>query len=201
MTKQTTQERMRRWPFTVLGLVFLVPLTLTGYVYYQLQQPLPVSEEESQDLAAVLVESIRVDDTASATTADLTHEWSVVYPDTVTMKIAGVAVYASIADSWPERIKGLSDTPYLPPEVVKLFVFDSPGFHSIWMKDMNYAIDILWLDESGSIVSVVAGATPESFPELFTPTVPALYVVETAAGFVATHAITVGDKVELPPGV
>lgn len=133
----------------------------------------------------------------AVTTPDTVSE-AELYPDTKPMTIKDVAVRASIAQSWPQRIKGLSDTPYLPEDVVKLFVFDSAGMHSFWMKDMNYSIDILWVDEAGVIVHIEENASPESYPAMFVPKTEALYVIETVAGFVAAQGIMEGDSVVLP---
>ena len=82
--------------------------------------------------------------------------------------------------------------------VVKLFVFGAAGSHSIWMKDMNYAIDIMWVDEAGTIVHIEEGIAPETFPESFGSPTPAWYVIEAAAGFVAANQIMRGDQVLLP---
>jgi len=125
-------------------------------------------------------------------------DWRTIYPNTVGITIGDVPVQASIADTMSSRIKGLSDTPFLPDNVVKLFAFGVPGSHSIWMKDMNYAIDILWAAEDGTIVHIEETVAPETFPRSFASPVPAWFVVETTAGFVGTHEITVGDKVVLP---
>ncbi len=124
--------------------------------------------------------------------------WREIYPTTVPITIADVSVEASVADTLPERIKGLSGTPYLPMGVVKLFAFGAAGSHSIWMKDMNYAIDIIWVDETGVIVHLEENITPESFPESFGSPTPAWYVIEAAAGFVAANQIVAGDQVVLP---
>jgi len=126
------------------------------------------------------------------------EEWRSIYPATVPIVIADTPVLASVADSMTERIKGLSDTPFLPENVVKLFAFGVPGEHSIWMKDMNYALDILWTDEQGTIVHIEESVSPESFPESFASPEPAWFVIEANAGFVASNTIAVGDEVALP---
>ena len=125
-------------------------------------------------------------------------EWRTYYPELVPIIIGSTSAYASIADSLPELIKGLSDTPSLPDTVVKLFAFGSTGKHSIWMKDMNYPIDIIWLDESGKIVHIVENVSPDTYPESFAPPTPALYVIETNAGFVASSSLSMGDEVIVP---
>jgi uncharacterized membrane protein (UPF0127 family) len=86
----------------------------------------------------------------------------------------------------------------LPEHVVKLFVFGVPGNHSIWMKDMNYPLDILWVAEEGEIVHIEENVSPDSFPESFSSPTPAWFVVEANAGFVASNTIAIGDEVVLP---
>ena len=135
---------------------------------------------------------------ATSTPTPPLEAWRSIYPNTVPMRIGDVMVQASIADTLPERIKGLSDTPYLPDHVVKLFAFGSAGSHSIWMKDMNYSIDIIWADADGTIVHIEEAVAPETFPESFASPQPAWYVVETVAGFVASNTVAVGDEIKIP---
>jgi uncharacterized membrane protein (UPF0127 family) len=120
------------------------------------------------------------------------------YEPLAPMQIDGVAVQASVAYTPTERSQGLSDTPALPRDIVKLFVFPESKKWGFWMKDMNYPIDILWLDQSASIVHIEEQVMPSSYPNSYTPEKPARYVIETAAGFVAEHAITTGATVDLP---
>lgn len=126
------------------------------------------------------------------------EEWRKYYPEIVPIVIGSTTVQASIADSLPERIKGLSDTPYLPDGIVKLFAFGAEGDHSIWMKDMNYAIDIIWVAKAGQIVHIKENVAPETYPESFASPKPAWYVIETQAGFVEKSGIELGDKVVIP---
>jgi uncharacterized protein len=176
------------WSTYVLLMLFLVLMGgLVGYVYYETQK----------NLAAVTAYEPPVNEEGEEVEITLDN-WELLYPNTISMKIADVYVQASVAKSWPDRIKGLSGTPFLPPQVVKFFEFESDGLHSIWMKDMNYSIDIIWVDADSNIVHIEEGATPESFPAMFVPATPARYVIETVDGFVKNNQIKVGDKVELP---
>ena len=125
------------------------------------------------------------------------EDWQTIYPNTVPITISGVTVEASVADSLVERIQGLSDTPFLPDTVVKLFAFGSPGSHAIWMKDMNYPIDIIWAARDGTIVHAVENIAPETYPESFASPTPAWYVIEAAAGFIEQNDVAVGDTVVL----
>lgn len=124
-------------------------------------------------------------------------DWRTYYPTTVPVTIGSTTVAASVADDLSERIKGLSDTPYLPEGLVKLFVFGANGSHSIWMKDMRYPIDVLWIEKEGSIVHIEESLSPDTFPESFSSPTPAWYVIEANAGFVSEHNITVGDQMTL----
>lgn len=142
---------------------------------------------------------------ASTTTAPTESEWRRYYPVTYDMTIGDVAVEASVADTLTSRIKGLSDTPYLPEGVVKLFAFGTPGSHSIWMKDMNYPLDILWVNESGTIVHIEEDVSPDTYiaanpqaSETFASPIDAWFVIETNAGFVSEHGIEVGSAVSIP---
>jgi hypothetical protein len=141
-----------------------------------------------------------VDPVADAVNEDKNDpvNWRRFYPNTIQVTLAGVPVLASVADTMSTRIKGLSNTPYLPDNVIKLFAFGVPGSHSIWMKDMNYPIDIIWIAEDGTIVHIEENVSPDTFPQSFSSPTPAWFVVETNAGFVAKHDVQVGDELIVP---
>jgi len=75
-----------------------------------------------------------------------------------------------------------------------LFIFPKSDKQSFWMPDMRFAIDIIWLDEYMKVVHIKESATPESYPEKFTTSVPAKYVLEVPAGFSKEKGIVVGDQ-------
>jgi uncharacterized membrane protein (UPF0127 family) len=182
-----SKNRMRVWPMYSLLAVFLMTAATFGVYGYLYSGD--VAEEDKQ-VAAVVNAKKKV------FTKD--DPWQLIYPGTQKMKIKDLVVDVSVAETWPDRIKGLSDTPYLPDNLVKLFIFDTPAFHSIWMKDMQYPIDILWVNANNKIIYIEENATPESYPNIFVPKDPALYVIETVAGFVETNQINIGDTVILP---
>jgi len=102
-----------------------------------------------------------------------------------------------VADDEVERIQGLSNTSYLGDKDGLLFVFEEPGLHGIWMKDMRFPIDIIWFGADMKVVSIEEDVAPETFPEIFLPDEPALYVLEGNAGFVQLHGIEIGDELRL----
>lgn len=195
------QKRSRN-NIRIIGSYFVLALFVfmvcgVGVIAYRSESTLVSDASVTATTSAVVLEN-----TATATPASAGAEVPVspatLYPNTKPMTIGSVTVQASIAQSWVDRIKGLSDTPYLPDDIVKLFLFESSALHGIWMKDMNYAIDIIWVDEALSIVHIEKAVSPDTYPTSFIPDVPARYVIEAAAGFATTHAIKKGDRVVLP---
>lgn len=81
-----------------------------------------------------------------------------------------------------QRTLGLSGRSCIGLQQVMIFEFQSPGKYGFWMKDMNFAIDIVWLDQNKKVVSVVENAVPSSYPQIFVPEETAMYVVEMQAG-------------------
>ncbi len=95
-----------------------------------------------------------------------------------------------------DQEKGLGGRESLGENEGMLFVFATPDKHFFWMKDMKFAIDMVWLDEFGRIVYIEKNATPASYPELFGPKKSSKYVLEIPAGFSDIQNIQVGDKAE-----
>jgi uncharacterized membrane protein (UPF0127 family) len=77
-----------------------------------------------------------------------------------------------------------------------LFFLGEPRKASFWMKDMKFPIDIIWLNESFSIVHIEHELQPcESVfsCKSYKPNSEALYVFETIAGFANKHDLKTGD--------
>ena len=111
--------------------------------------------------------------------------------------VGQVAVVVDVADTESLREQGLSGRLNLPEGQGMLFVFDTDGVWGIWMKGMQFPIDIVWADASGTVVTVAVNIAPDTYPDSFYPTIPARYVLELQAGFTATHDIVVGSKIVL----
>jgi uncharacterized membrane protein (UPF0127 family) len=113
-----------------------------------------------------------------------------------TVKIGDATVKITVADTPAERERGLSGHPGLHEDEGLLFVFEIPGKYGFWMKDMLFSIDIIWLNENREVIYIKKNATPESFPEVFTPPVDAKYVLEVVAGLTDEKNISVGNAME-----
>ncbi|MEK7472289.1 MAG: DUF192 domain-containing protein [Patescibacteria group bacterium] len=115
-----------------------------------------------------------------------------VLEEEVFVRTPNMLIRAKVADDEAERTLGLSGRDGLDGNRAMLFIFDKPDIHSIWMKDMKFAIDIVWLDEDKKVVSIDAGVKPDTYPKKFKPDTPSKYVVEFAEG----RASELGIKVD-----
>jgi len=108
-----------------------------------------------------------------------------------------VTVTVELARSVHEKMRGLSGRPALKPGHGMLFVYEQAQPIGIWMKDMRFPLDILWIRD-GRIAHVEKNAPPlvPSGPErVYTATGEA--VLEVPAGFADEQKIRVGDRVKV----
>jgi hypothetical protein len=116
---------------------------------------------------------------------------------TLHARLGGEVFVLEVADTEALRTKGLSGHAMLRKGEGMLFVFPEDNQYGLWMKDMAFPIDIVWLDSSYHVVDVKKSATPASYPEILTPVLPARYVVEIQDGFFEKHALKIGDTLEI----
>lgn len=112
------------------------------------------------------------------------------------IKIAGQEVEVDLALTASEHERGLSGRMELKENEGLLFVFDRPGRHSFWMKDMNFPIDIIWLAPDMKVIYIKKDARPELYPETYEPTSDAKYVLEVVSGFSEKNSLKEGDAIE-----
>ncbi len=115
--------------------------------------------------------------------------------------VAGRArVSAEVARTDRERELGLSNRPGLRDGEGMLFLFGGVVPASIWMKEMRFPLDILWI-RAGRIVMIKERAQPlrpDGPPEIFTAEADA--VLEVPAGFAAAQGLSLGDAVAVQGG-
>lgn len=100
-----------------------------------------------------------------------------------------------IADDKCKKDLGLSGMKSLQNNEGMMFVFGTMGQYPFWMKDMNFSIDILWVDENSTIVGVEKNVSPKTYPRSFGGDYKALYVLETQARYFDKNKIKIGDKI------
>lgn len=115
------------------------------------------------------------------------------FQSTTVLRLGTGVYHVRVADNDPERIQGLSGVKGMLDNQGLLMIFDEPGEWGIWMKDMEMALDIVWLDENKEVIYARTNVSPDiGTTHTFTPDKPAKYVVELSAGTVAKSGITLG---------
>jgi uncharacterized protein len=111
--------------------------------------------------------------------------------------IKNACVQAEVVSSEADRERGLMFKQALPENQGMLFIFDRPQNPRFWMKNVNFPLDIIWIDQAKNVVDLKLNAQPcKSEPcETFLPRASSLYVLEVNAGFVRQYGIAVGDRV------
>jgi hypothetical protein len=67
-----------------------------------------------------------------------------------------------VADTVNRRSQGLMYVSRLDADRGMLFLFDRPTRPSMWMKNMAFPIDLLFISADGRIITVARNATPDS---------------------------------------
>lgn len=96
-----------------------------------------------------------------------------------------------------EMMLGLSGRENLPAGYGMLFVFNDIGSHGFWMKDMNFPIDIIFIDDNFLVTGIEKEIATNTYPEIFGEDFVSKYVLEVNAGFADANGIKIGDKVNL----
>ncbi len=111
----------------------------------------------------------------------------------VILEIGEETFIVEIADNDEERVRGLSLREPIEANRGMLFIFDVSGNYSFWMKDMLFALDIIWINEGKRVVGIEKGIEPGTFPNKFYPPEPIKYALEIPAG---NSAIEIGDMLQ-----
>lgn len=117
--------------------------------------------------------------------------------DTATLSIASTTVEADLADNDCKRTLGLSGRASLSEGRGMIFKYEGEGSRGIWMKDMKFPIDILWIDEEMRVVGIEWAIAPSTYPKIFGENYKAEYVLELPVGFVIKNKVTLGSIISL----
>jgi uncharacterized membrane protein (UPF0127 family) len=92
------------------------------------------------------------------------------------------------------QTRGLSGRAALADDAGMLFVFGNEAEQCIWMKDMNFPLDIIWADSDKKVTRIERNVSPSSYPYQYCAT--AKYVIELNAKQVTRSAIIEGAKLD-----
>lgn len=120
------------------------------------------------------------------------------------IKVDDITLQVQIADTGPLQTRGLMFQEKLPYDQGMLFVFGDEGVRSMWMLNMQFALDLIWFDSDGNVVHIEKDTQPcKSALETMTCTFTngnneqAKYVLEVTSGFVDKFNITKDSKLHL----
>ncbi len=103
-----------------------------------------------------------------------------------------------LAMNGPQRTRGLMFVRDLPQMTGMLFVYESDGYMSIWMKNTYIPLDIVFARVDGSVSSIEYGAEPLSLRTMVA-TEPVRYVLELNAGVAKALSIDENSRLEWEP--
>ncbi|MBD3258252.1 DUF192 domain-containing protein [candidate division GN15 bacterium] len=121
------------------------------------------------------------------------REGSLSFVDPAGNRIETIAI--EIADTETERRRGMMYRKPLDDSQGLLFVFPQQAELSFWMRNTPVALDMIFADSTGDIVTIHKDAQPFSQGQ-YQSTKPAKYVVEVAAGYADRYGITASDYIE-----
>jgi uncharacterized membrane protein (UPF0127 family) len=111
----------------------------------------------------------------------------------ITVKVGGHALNAEVATTDAEREKGLMFREKMGANDGMVFVFDEPGYHSMWMRNTLIPLSVAFVDKAGTILNIL-DMEPRT-ESLNTAAGPASYAIETNKGWFAHRKVKAGDKV------
>ena len=123
-----------------------------------------------------------------------------------TVQLDDKTLQVYLADTDPRRMRGLmwETESFLANDKGMLFVFDEPGKRSMWMKNMQFHLDIIWFDQNGDVVEIKKNVPPCITPlEVMScksdgvSADNAQYVLEMTSGYIDENSITEKSKLEI----
>ena len=111
------------------------------------------------------------------------------------LEIGGKEIKIDISDNDCKRVQGLSDRKDMSENNGMLFIFDKEGNYPFWMKEMNFSIDIIWVDDNFNVVGIEKSVATSTYPEAFGEKYSAKYVLELSSGFSDKNNVEVGNKI------
>ncbi len=112
--------------------------------------------------------------------------------------INNIEIKVEIADTAELRYKGLINKKELCDNCGMLFIFPEKEIRTFVMRDMNFALDMIWIDDD-KIIKINKNTIPEGNNPVmrYSSDMPVNYVLEVNGGFCEENGIEAGDGVEL----
>jgi len=104
--------------------------------------------------------------------------------------IGGKKISVEIADTPDKRALGLSYRDNIDTADGMLFIFENASSPGFWMKDMKFALDMVWIGD-GKVLGISENLPPGDHrpAQVYYPPAPVNYVLELTAGKVKEWGI------------
>ena len=120
------------------------------------------------------------------------------YAHAIVTTSTGKEISVEVADTVEKRSLGLGKRSGLENGWGMLFVFEKRKQHGFWMKDMQFPLDIIWLDNH-RIVHILRNVQPAKsgiIPLVMTPPVSGNFVLEIDSGRADELKLQVGQRLK-----
>ncbi|MFA6227217.1 MAG: DUF192 domain-containing protein [Candidatus Paceibacterota bacterium] len=117
--------------------------------------------------------------------------------DKAQIEIGGKIIEVDVSDTDYKREVGLSGRNLLSDDTGMLFIFEKEGNYGFWMKDMNFPIDIVWINTDFSVIGIEKSVAISTYPKAFGQDYFAKYVLELPSGFSDKNSLMVGNKISI----
>lgn len=111
------------------------------------------------------------------------------------IKFGSTLLNVDISDTECKEILGLSGRKSLENNEGMFFIFSNLGNYGFWMRDMNFPIDIIWLNNDFVITGIEKNLNPNTYPKIYGQKYFAKYVLEVPSGYSDKNNLKVGDKI------
>jgi len=107
-----------------------------------------------------------------------------------------VPIRVEVAATPAARRVGLMFRKHLDDDAGMLFVMPQRTVHVFWMKNTYVPLDMIFVDEDGTVAGIVQDAKPLTLEGRKVDR-PSRYVIEVNAGLTARIGLQAGDRVDL----
>ncbi len=178
----------------IIGLIYVANYGVSTHAIPSLQEFIASSTAEQ------MAEDEGIENTASSGGTATSSELS---PAVVASSSSPYSIFRTpsttlrvqVAKTPTTRERGLSGRESLASDEGLLFIFPTSGTHGFWMKDMNFPIDIVWINSSKKVVGISENVAPETYPTSFFPPKQIQFVLEVNAGTAKKSGLVVGAAV------
>ena len=113
-----------------------------------------------------------------------------------TIRIDDDVIKVEIAESRADKQRWLMfREERLPLNSAMILVYEKSDLYSMWLLNIEYNLDLIWINENGNIVYMVTDAEPcnntfDAASCTYKNTKAAKYIIAAASGFIEEHDIT-----------